>query len=288
MQHVIQAADFFATTRIQRHSFHRFNNTADNKHQTRSRSGVFSGVNSFLFGRNERRSRLTAQSRARFRRLHFVPTKGISNSMSRRRRFSRKRKRGRGFGRMALRKVRKLEQKIETKVFQTPFTTIADVTVGTGNIRSMLDLAQGLTQTTRIGNNISPTSFVFRFQWVGQALGVNGLYRTLIFQDRRQVASTAPTILQVLNDERPLAQFNPVFKGRFKILYDSMFTGVSDSDFRQSFAGIVTRRMTGVIKWNGASGTSYLKNNIYMINVTNTTVNDPSLHYTFLFKYKDA
>ena len=249
-------------------------------------------VSDRFFQRNQFRKRVSPRSFS-FAERSSLPSASnnviISSTMSRRR--SRKRRRNGNSSSMhvakrALKKVKRLERKQEVKIYDIVLTTIAAVDT-TGDTRSMSSIAQGDFVSSRDGEKISPFFFQLRINWQGIAAGVDEVYRTIIFQDRRQVLGAIPAVLDVLLEGNPLSLFNKQNRGRFKILYDETFTGISDTALRQSHISLVSRKMSGPIQWNGSSSTAWTKNGLFMINISNATANKPAVTFTFRLFYND-
>ncbi len=186
----------------------------------------------------------------------------------------------------ALSKVRKLEKKQEVKFISMPLTTIAAVPIA-GDVRSISSIAQGDLVSTRDGDKISPFFFSLRYHWSGTAAAVDGVYRTIIFVDKRQVVSTIPTVAAVLEQTSPFSQYNGQNRGRFKILYDQVFTGTNDVALQQNFTGVISRKMSGNMMYTGAAATSWTQNGLFMINITNLAANQPAFLFTFRLYFND-
>lgn len=168
-----------------------------------------------------------------------------------------------------------------------PLTTIAMITT-VGDVRTVSNISQGDALTQRDGEKVSPFFLTLRFQWRGQALGVNDIYRTIIFYDKRQVVSTTPAITAVLQELHPLAQYNTQNRGRFGIIYDQTFTGVNDTLLRNSFVGIINRKLNFPMQFAGATSTAVVKNGIFMINISNQGLNPPDFIFTLKLMYNDS
>ncbi len=206
-------------------------------------------------------------------------------SRKRRRMTSSTRKRSKSDGAMALRKVRKLEQKREVKLFDSSaqITTIGT----TGDIRSLALIAQGDLFNTRDGDHISPFRLKVNLQWLGVAAATGEVYRTIIFRDRRQVTSTVPAVLDVLVDGHPLSMIRASTRTRWKILLDQTFTRPSDTGSFQSFVTKADLRLTMVMGFQGAAATSINKNGLFMLNISNRGAQEPDVFFRSRLLYND-
>ncbi len=206
---------------------------------------------------------------------------------------SRKRKRSRMTGksssaiaRLALSKVRKLEEHQEVKHVDQGLVTLASIS-SSGVVTPFAVVAQGDGPNNRDGDTIFAFRFVIRFQWRGVPADVLGVYRTIIFQDRRQVDSTTPPVLDVLSDTSPLANFKASTRTRFNILFDELYTRPSDTTSQQSFVRSLSLKMKSKIRFKGSAGTAVVSNGLYMINITNLTANQPSMQFYSRMFYND-
>lgn len=220
----------------------------------------------------------------------FVPS-----SMSQRTRrglsFSfpkRKRKRRRmNDGVLALRKVRKLEKKVEVKMHDIDFNTL--VNVGTaGVVTNLASIAQGDTISSRDAETIFPQSFDLRLIWNGDVAEISGVYRTIIFQDMRQVVSTPTPVLTLLKEATSLSQYSLANRKRFRIYYDETFTlDGNAADHAQLHTRHVVRKVSRSIQWTGATSTAWTKDGLFMVNITNLAANQPNFSFTFRLFFTD-
>jgi len=226
------------------------------------------------------------------------PTRGLStltvpNSL--RTRMSRRRRRS-GFkrrytknpsttARLALSKVRKLEKKRDVKMWDSNGVIMAVTVVG--DIRSLADIAQGDAFNKRDGDHVFPFRLKVNAQWTGQTLATIEIYRTIIFIDKLQVSAAIPAVLDVLSDSSPLSMLRASTRTRFKILFDQTYTGTSDSLSRQSYVALVDVRLSMKLSFAGTGATSWNKNGIFMLNISNTSGNDPDIYFRTRLLYND-
>ncbi len=218
-----------------------------------------------------------------------------SNNMFRKRRSSFRRRSGNGkrrktsattMARKALSISRKLQRKQEVKAFSHPLTTIASV-ANTGDIRSLALIAQGDLVSQRDGNKISPFFLKLRLNWLGLAADTVGIFRTIIFRDKDQIASNVPTVLDVLEENNALSQINLVSRHRWKILYDRTWTQSNVADLRLNYVDIIGLKLTLGMSFIGAANTGISENGLFMLNITNIAANLPSFTFTGRLFYND-
>lgn len=210
----------------------------------------------------------------------------FKSKMSRRRPRKRRRMGGSSMAKLALRKVRKLERKVEVKFFDNPFQTIASIST-TGDIRNIAQVVSGNSFNNRDGNHITPFRLNFRFHWGGIAGGTTDVYRTIIFRDKRQLSGSGPIVLDVLAAASPIAQIKGINHSRYKILFDHTFSNPNDTAIFQNFVGHVSIRMSLQMGWLGTSGGDINQNGLFMLNITNLTTNLPSLKYSTRMFFND-
>ncbi len=291
--HGLQTLDFIATTCVLRRGFASRSvikrvsrelsqgvNTADTKHNT---SGT---VTRFFPGQRRIPGVLL-----RFGALRS--TSALTRMPLTRRRFK-KRKRTKGshtayhLASQAMTRVRKLERKAEVKVFDVNLNNTA--TVGAGVvINTMAEVVQGDAINQRDGLQISPFFLKVNFQWRGVAASVFDVYRVLIFRDKRQVASSTPALLDVLNEDAPLSRLANANRRRWKILYDEIFTSHNDANIVLSFVRVLKIKLTLKMLFSGAGGGTRTTNGLFMIIVTNRLTTDrPLFRFDSRIFYNDG
>ncbi len=216
--------------------------------------------------------------------------KNLRKKMSYHKRGSKRRRTGSAYkiAKKALSGVKKLRKAIEVKVHDIAVNTLT--LIGTAaNIQSLGQIAGGSTFITRAGNSVTPFFYKLRFAWQGIANATKEIYRVMIFQDKKQVIATIPTLANVLASGSPLAQFNVLYRKRWNILYDQTFSMPSDTAIASSIAVILSGKMKGQIRWNSATATDHTLNGLYMLLITNQAGTDrPSFEYSFRLFYNDA
>lgn len=171
-------------------------------------------------------------------------------------------------------------------MFDIASTTIAAVST-TGDIRALSLIGQGDALNQRDGLKCSPTTVVVNLQWVGKAAAINEVYRTILVRDRRQVASVVPAVLDVLQENSPLSLYKTTTMGRFKVLFDAMYAQASDATISNSVVTTIIRRLVLPLTWTGSTANSFNSNGLFMINISNSTGNQPDVIFTSRILYTD-
>lgn len=216
----------------------------------------------------------------------FPKNKSTKNKMSRRRGFKRRRTGGLSTAKLALKEVRKMKRRQEVKRDDKALISFGTV-LNTGQITSLCDIAQGSGRSDRDGNRISPISLTIRYNWLGQAASTAEVYRIIVFRDKQQILATTPAVLDVLQSAGAISLYNEDFLGRFKILYDQMWTGANDANIRLSFVGLVKIRLTLPMVFAASASTDIVKNGLYIIAITNVASNAPTYVYSTRLSYYD-
>lgn len=188
----------------------------------------------------------------------------------------------------ALRIARKIERKSELKVVDTTAVGSTISPTNTGLITDFTLIGQGDGNSNRDGTKISPVRLQMIMQWVGDVKSSGDIYRTVIFIDRQQIASTPPTYLQVFKENGSLSQYNHSNLGRFKILYDQCFTSNNAIDVRISWLQKIDLKLSLPMLWVGSASSSISKNGLYMINVSTNTGDLPLVSFSTRFAYTDT
>ncbi len=183
--------------------------------------------------------------------------------------------------------VRALQKKEETKKHQVTLSSITDV-LASGHMLAMHLIAQGDLGGARDGNKISPYALLLTFQWLGDALQTNDIFRTIVFRDKQQKDSADPVPLDVLEETSSLSLYNIDNHQRFKILYDECFTGSNDTNIQLSFVRKLRIKLSLPIIYGGAAATNIIKNGLYLFVISNATGNYPKFEYTWRLLYNDS
>ncbi len=186
----------------------------------------------------------------------------------------------------ALRKVNKLARRVkpEPKFHDIGLTTLAPTIAGL--ITHLTAIAQGETETTR--NGIQVRVFFMEFRWilVKDSVPATSTTRILIVRDNRQVESTSPTVIKILQAANPISPYTRINPKRFTVLYNKTIT--LDST-RISRRGQITRKLSFPLQYIGAASTSITKNGMYLLTESdNAATEEPSFRFTIRIRYSDV
>lgn len=213
-------------------------------------------------------------------------------------------------------KIKRLEDSIELKYFDTVFFNTID---NTGELHLINGMASGATQITRVGAEIEATSVQFRFAIDTNPQNVGGCQRVrmILFWDS-QPNGAAPTLAgdplsgggagALLNNgtitQLVYAPYQYENQERFRILYDKIF--VLNPRFWQEHDNSTPTAITEVypigvsgkkkiklgrkVKYDAtlASITAINKNSLYMAYVSTEPANAPTVYCGFRLYFKDA
>ncbi len=212
------------------------------------------------------------------RGLRFARSKGLQRRLKRRRV---------GAGVLALKKVRKLERKVEVKLIDLNVQTIANVST-TGDVRNIALVSGGDLINQRDGNSIAPFFLQMNMNWTGIIAGQNQIMRTIIFRDKRQVKNTVPALSDVLTSGHPLALFSFTNRTRWKILFDRTWTASEATADAFMAIARMSAKLSLLMRWNSGTNTTLEANGLFMLNVTNVTSNLPSFIFSSRMMYNDS
>lgn len=169
----------------------------------------------------------------------------------------------------------------EVKSLDTAYTT--DITTS-GAFVHLSAVAQGDGISNRDGNLVTPTSLQYTMHVktdtsnAGTTLTPRS-FRFIFFQDKQQVADTAPAITDLLVSASVNSFYSLVGRGRFKILKDFRRTiNPKDSEastvtYDESYILFQTRGyLKGLlpIRYNGSASTDVQKNGFYMFVISDS------------------
>lgn len=194
-----------------------------------------------------------------------------------------------------------IDQKNETKVFNSANTILSGTTLDNNGVISLLsNIAQGVTLNTRIGMVASPMSMSFRYQGIAYSASANNVNPTfirIILLQTRQSAATAvvPTAAQVLESVgsalATVSAYDDVTTstGQYKILYDRLHR--ADNGVGQQYSGkvVLSKKHLNKIHWVGGNGTDVSHGHLYLLAISDVAAaTAPSLIYTWQIKYDDS
>ncbi len=121
----------------------------------------------------------------------------------------------------ALRKVKRIERKVEVKIFDFDVATQAPVIAGILTHMNAIPQGDGVEQRDGLGANM--IGFQMNYKVIMNAASTNAVMRVLIVRDKRQVESTDPSVLDVLLAASVVSQRSRVNPKRFHVYYDKQY-----------------------------------------------------------------
>lgn len=177
----------------------------------------------------------------------------------------------------------------------------------TGAVVSLNAIAQGLTNTTRVGNIIEVQFLKFRMimrtNLTTQAAGQ--MVRVVIFQDLKNTSGTNPTSAEYFSsvgagDTAILTMTNRigVEANRFKTYFDRVFcfNDVASNATPSVIGGgamfyeqyIDLHRTPKKVSFNGAASTDEYVGSFFMLYCSDVNVNDPTINFSSRIGFKDG
>lgn len=180
----------------------------------------------------------------------------------------------------ALALVKKVQRKSELKMFPYSISTTANYSNGISYPLHLM--GQGSTNSTRIGNVISPTSIVVKPNW-SLINPTTTSFRMILFQWKTGLpaALTATDILEAASLSAFKSEAN---RYQSSILYDKTFYRENYDVTR--FPVMIKRKLKGIMAYNDSGGLDATKNGIYLCILANTTSVIPMEIQTRLY-YRD-
>jgi len=175
-------------------------------------------------------------------------------------------------------------KKTETKLYDLQVSnTISTAFV----IYPLHAIFQGISYNERIGLSVNleklHQEFTFR---AGSALigSSTATVRMMIVCDTQQIDNLPPTGLEVLSTNDPRADYNWFNISRFKIIHNSMFTL---DQYHPNKVFSLKKNLRILTKFSGVSGANITKNGIYIILLSDNSVNPPDVQFWSRTLYGD-
>lgn len=220
---------------------------------------------------------------------------------------TRKRKRSRWDQRTAKRRTpvyraRRAVPSSELKFLDTNQATEASATAGVIHSISLNFIAQGVTESERIGRKCSIVKVFLKGEvtlpptaTVGEA---DNTIRLIVYCDKQANGATA-AVLDILETASPYAFRNLANSGRFRILYDNRWELSAQAVFGGTAAptSVTLRRPFNIaknlnlpIEFSGVGGTidELRSNNIGVLSVCEAALVLPTVRYTARVRFSDS
>lgn len=174
----------------------------------------------------------------------------------------------------ALRKVNKIQRRIERKTRVTLDTGALYINNlgGTYNMRSAcVGVASGDGRDNRDGNKISPSVLHFHGDVTWNGLGGNDQWlRVIVVQDRDTIEGVGPVLytpdknVDIIESNGFLSEFNIQTKNRYKVLYNKHFKFNTSKDIGEAIYFTRRIKLPSVVEFNGTAVGDVSKNNCWV------------------------
>lgn len=182
------------------------------------------------------------------------------------------------------RQVWRLKGLVNSETFKHDVGASINVSNSTGaGLISLSAIAQGDTQATRTGTSIFARALNGSLLFERNASATYTYLRYMILIDTQQIASTVPTISDVLQSDHQ-SHLNTTTVGRFKILKGGHLRVDGTMLTREVKINIPMRHH---IRYANNSDTSYQKGEIYLLLLSSESTNTPIVRYNFRLSYHD-
>jgi len=196
-------------------------------------------------------------------------------------------------GHKALKMVKTLKKQVSPPEIKLATSTGSfstnNLSSQTGSIVPLLNIPQGTTNITRIGQEVKLKNMQMRLALATNTSTVRCLIRFVIVQDKLQIPGSTPLISDVLNGDGPYVGWNPLNKNRFAILLDK-FVNIDNQNVPQA-AFTIKKAMNKTVKFTGTGATAMQKNGLYAFAISDkdivTPASWPLVNFTTQFTYTD-
>jgi len=181
---------------------------------------------------------------------------------------------------MALALAKATQKESEVKNYDGSFL---DSSLASATVLHMTSIAGGNTNNTRIGDRIKVTRLQGLIKYTINYLSVmNGNFRTIIFQDKQQVAGTLPALTDLLDSSSTNSLYRVVTSDRFRVLYENRTTlnlNVADKDTTSELIPFDIKLPAGItVEYSNSGSGDIVRNGIYVVVFGDTsTIADPDL-----------
>jgi len=177
---------------------------------------------------------------------------------------------------------KQLRRKSNVNLRSGPMLKISDLAfgtlvTGTAAIASLLAVPQGTNVTDRTGSSIRAVnlqinaSFTASNTLIGRTDSIN---RILIVKDRQQAQATTPAITDIINSASVIGLRNVYFLNRFQILHEQF---IKVDTYNPSVQLKKTLSLNHISSFASGLSTDITSNGIYLIYVSNNSINPPTM-----------
>ncbi len=172
-----------------------------------------------------------------------------------------KSKRRRGYGSNLQRRVQTLERSQETHRYeQSNGATVAPA----GTVTHLTQIAEDDGIANRTGNQVTITYIGLRGELVANSSSTGQSVRVSIVQDLQQISDSAFLYTDVFSGSSPFSFIDSDTSGRFRILYDELYT-LSDGAGEYRTVKVNLTKKIEKTGWNGPLATDIQSNGIYLL-----------------------
>jgi Satellite tobacco necrosis virus coat protein. len=191
-----------------------------------------------------------------------MPFKRYSNAFSQQAFKKRKITNQKNLGVKTYRGLAALRKKINGELFAVDVAAAAALTSNVGVIGHLNPIAQGDGTSSRTGGNVLMTDLDLFIYWYGTAVN-GGAARLIVFCDKQQVLSTAPSVTTVLENATPYSHHKFINLARFSVLYDRVET-LNTSDKIANIQKLKIKLQRQAI-FGGSSSADIQRNGLYYL-----------------------
>lgn len=173
--------------------------------------------------------------------------------------------------------VRALKRQLNTEHKKAEFVQSAVSITSTVAYQHLTAIAQGDAISNREGQSMKVTNLLFRARLMYNALGdATQFVRLVLIRDKQQVADTTIVYTDVFQAgvDGIIAPLNSNTAGRFQILYDNVHPLTSNKPY--SLMDYDSPMQSHVL-YNGTASTDIQRNGLYLLQVSSSAANAPTI-----------
>lgn len=156
----------------------------------------------------------------------------------------------------------------------------------TGGVLALSAISQGDTDSGRTGNSIFTRNLFMNLNIKANASNLSTQFvRIILFQDNQQISDTTPTVTDVLDSAYPNAPLNQSAAGRFTVMRNWEFylnSGTHPGKVLKKYF-----KLWHHIRYNGSASTDIQRGGLYLLYISDQSVNPPTSGYQIKLGYHD-
>lgn len=185
--------------------------------------------------------------------------------------------------------IRSIKGKINSEMYKLDQSQTGVNLSTTGGVIHCTAVAQGDGDGNRTGNSIFCRALNIKgvLQFNASSAVLSQAIRLIVVRDVQQVGDTSPTCSNLLESITTYSHLNSDTVGRFKVLYNHVFTVDTQNGVMKPFQ--INLPLYSHARFNGTASTDIQKGGIYFMVLSNVAAasNPPTMDYEMRLSYHD-